>query len=250
MYPWQLTREVTLSTMHPELPTVHATRESLIEPIVRSALAHRPDARVVDLGCHEGYFAHRVLAWGAGSVVAVDVRDVNIRRATLLREHFAISPERLELRRASVYDLRPEELGRFDVVLVLGLIYHLENPIGSLRLAGALATPGGLVVVEAQLHRGGPVQAGRGVTGETGEPAFTEEAATWAAKFEPLHEQEGTPLAAYGGVISLIPNAAAVVQALEVIGLERVHRLEAGKDHNLQYRLGDRGVFVGYAPRS
>jgi hypothetical protein len=116
-------------------------------------------------------------------------------------------------------------------------------------MARELAAPEGLVVVEAQLHRGEAVMAGRGVTGElTGEAAFTTEAATWAAKFEPPEEQTGTPLAAFGGVISLIPNAAAVVQALEVVGLRNVRRLEAADQDNVQYQRVDRGVFVGHAP--
>jgi hypothetical protein len=71
------------------------------------------------------------------------------------------------------------------------------------------------------------------------------------AKLEPQDVQETTPLAAYGGVVSLIPNRAAVEQALHAVGFEGVRIAPAsGDDLNQQYRRGDRGVFVGWAPGS
>lgn len=248
MYPWRLTDELTVQTMNRELPAVHATRERLIEPQVRRAL--QAGGRVVDLGAHEGWFSLRALEWGADSVLAVDVREINTRRAVLLRDHFGIPPERLRVHTASVYDIDAADIGRFDVVLALGLIYHLENPIGALRVAAGLAAPGALIVVESQLHRGGPVKTGWGMTDErTGESILITEAASWVAKFEPLDVQDTTPLAAYGGVVSLIPNRAALEQALHAVGFEGVRIAAAsGDDLNQQYRRGDRGVFVGWAP--
>jgi tRNA (mo5U34)-methyltransferase len=243
MYPWRLTEDIEVPAMHPELPSVHATREELIEPTVKTALLDGR-ARVIDLGAHEGYFSHRALDWGAAFVLAVDVRTVNTRRAKLLRDHYGISSDALKVRTASVYDLDADELGLFDVVLALGLIYHLENPIGALRVARALAKPGGLVVVEAQLTRqDAPIQVGWGITSE-----YSGEAASWAARFEEPEVQENTPLAAYGGVISLIPNRAALIQAMEVVGLTRIAALPAAPHHNSQYRTGDRAVVVGWAP--
>ncbi|MBE2317423.1 class I SAM-dependent methyltransferase [Solirubrobacter sp. CPCC 204708] len=239
MYPWALTDQVQVEAMHPELPSVHATREALIEPLMREALAS--GGRVVDLGAHEGYFSHRALAWGADSVLALDVREIDTRRAELLRDHFSISPEALQVRTASVYDVDPAEIGQFDVVLVLGLIYHLENPIGALRVAASLAKPGALVVVESQLTRQAePIEHGWGVTGWV-----LHEPASWAARLEPAEEQEHTPLSAFGGVISLVPNQAALLQALQVAGVDDVKILKAEPDHNPQYVAVDRVVVAG-----
>jgi hypothetical protein len=50
---------------------------------------------------------------------------------------------------ADVFNLHRERMGTFDVVLCLGLIYHLENPIGALRIARALTAA--VCVVESQL---------------------------------------------------------------------------------------------------
>jgi SAM-dependent methyltransferase len=200
-----------------------------------------PEATVLDLGCNEGWFAQRALEWGAARAVGVDVREVNVRRARLVRDHLGIPAERLELVRAGVHDLDVERLGRFDVVLVLGLIYHLEDPVGALRIARAAAR--GTVVVESQLtaHRD-PIRLGWGRSGD-----YTEAAGHWAALFEPAEAQaaEGNLLSSYGGVLSLVPNRAALLEALEVVGLRDVRMLDAPAHLNPQYVKGDRGIAVG-----
>jgi ribosomal protein L11 methylase PrmA len=69
---WRLTDDVQVTTMHHELPAGHATREEIIEPLARKALAE--GGRVIDLGCHEGWYSQPALEWGADFALAVDVR--------------------------------------------------------------------------------------------------------------------------------------------------------------------------------
>jgi tRNA (mo5U34)-methyltransferase len=244
MYPWRLTSGVEISLEGSELPSIHATRAAMIEPVVREALkAAGPGASLLDLGCNEGWFAHRALEWGADRVVGLDVREANIRRASLIRDHFGIDGERLEFERANVLELDPEQLGTFDVVLVLGLIYHLENPVGALRTARALTL--GTAVVESQLtahHE--PIRLGWGETG-----VFCEAPGHWASVVEPAEQQldEGNPLASFGGVVSLVPNRAALIEGMEVAGFADVRMLDAPADANPQYVEGHRGIAAGRA---
>jgi tRNA (mo5U34)-methyltransferase len=242
MYPWRLTPDLEVSPASSELESVHSTRAQMIEPVVREALAAAgPDASVLDLGCNEGWFAHRALEWGAARVAGFDIRAINVRRATLIRDHFGIPAERLRFEQSSVYDLDAAQLGTFDVVLVLGLIYHLEDPIGALRIARALSR--GTVVVESQLTaQQAPIPVGWGQTG-----VFKEAPEHWAAILEPAAEQEdeGNLLSSFGGVLSLVPNRAALVQALEVVGLADVRMLDAPAHLNEQYVEGHRAIAVG-----
>jgi tRNA (mo5U34)-methyltransferase len=235
IYPWRLRDGSEVRVANAELPSIHRTRAELIEPRVRAALAAAgSEATALDLACNEGWFSHRLLDWGASRVVAVDVREKNLQRAALMRDHFDIRPERLELRQGDVFELAPEDLGQYDVVLVLGLIYHVENPMGVLRLARGCTKS--LCVIESQLTRQTqPIVHGLGQTGE-------------------LHESEGSfamqlergdnSLASTGNVISLIPNRTALAQMAQVAGFDSGEFATPHADHNPQYVSGDRAVLL------
>jgi tRNA (mo5U34)-methyltransferase len=239
MYAWQLGEGVATPVLAPELPDIHRTRLELMEGAVRAALsAAGPNATVIDLACNEGWFSHRVLEWGASRVLGVDIRPPLIRRAELMRAHFGIPPERLELRCADVFDLNTSELETFDVVLCLGLVYHLENPIGAMRIARALTR--GVCVIESQLTR----QEEAIVLGNGQSDLFEESPASFAARVEV--DYESNMLASAGGVVSLTPNRAALVQGAEAAGFAELELAQPAAGHNKQYVLGDRAVLLAW----
>jgi tRNA (mo5U34)-methyltransferase len=239
MYAWQLGEDLVTPVVGPELPDIHRTRLELMEAEVRAALsAAGPDATVIDLACNEGWFSHRLLEWGASHVLGVDIRPQLISRAELIRAHFGVLPERLEFRCADVFDLDASQLGTFDVVLCLGLVYHLENPIGAIRIARALTR--GLCVIESQLTRQTEVI----VHGNGRSDQYEESAASFATVVEADHEQN--LLASAGGIVSMIPNEPALLQAAEVAGFRRLELAHPAPGHNRQYRLGDRAVLLAW----
>jgi tRNA (mo5U34)-methyltransferase len=237
MYPWQFGGGVVTPILGPELPDIHRTRLALMEGPVRAALsAAGPNASVIDLACNEGWFSHRVLEWGASRVLGIDIRPQLIRRAELVRSHFGIPPERFELRCADVFDINVSQLGTFDVVLCLGLIYHLENPIGAMRLARALTR--GICVIESQLTR----QEEAIVLGNGQSNLYEESMASFAARVET--DWEDNMLASAGGVVSLTPNRAALLQGAAAAGFAELELAPAALGHNPQYVLGDRAVLI------
>ena len=83
--------------------------------------------RVLDIGAWDGWFTFEMERRGA-EVVAIDRWD-NPR----FREIHAALGSRAEYRQMNVYDLSPARLGRFDVVLFLGVLYHLKHPLLALE---------------------------------------------------------------------------------------------------------------------
>lgn len=238
MFPWQL-GPARVRLLNDHLPAVHRTREAMIEPAVRDALAAAgPQATALDLGCSEGWFSHRLLEWGARRVVGVDVRERNVHRACLVRDHFDISEERLAFQRADVNELDHRALGEFDVVLMLGLVYHLEDPVGAIRRARELTR--GLCVIESQLTRQRrPIAYGWGVPG-----AVMHADASFAAAVEDAPDH---PIASAPGAVSLIPNQAALDLAAHAAGFGDLELASASPGADPQYVSGDRVVMLARA---
>jgi tRNA (mo5U34)-methyltransferase len=97
-------------------------------------------ARALDIGCNAGFYAFELAARGA-SVLAVDVDEHYLHQARWAAPQ--LDPGGLvEFRRMSVYALAGLQ-DRFDVVLFLGVLYHLRHPLLALdvvaeRVAGRL----------------------------------------------------------------------------------------------------------------
>jgi SAM-dependent methyltransferase len=243
IYPWRLGDGRELAIAGDWLPAVHATRARLIEPAVRAAFdAAGQGATALDLACNEGWFSHRLLDWGASKVVGVDVREGNIRRATMLRDHFGIEPERFEIVQGDVFELAPSELGQFDVVLLLGLIYHVEDPTRVIRLARACTKPGGVCAIETQLTaHDEPVRFG------AGRPEMYRDAPGSFAVLVEEGPEVVSSLGASGAVLSLIPNRAALEDMMRVAGFASWEFAEPSPDDEPQYVAGDRTVALARA---
>jgi tRNA (mo5U34)-methyltransferase len=83
--------------------------------------------RVLDVGAWNGCMSFECERRGATEVVALSPEDPDWSGFNHL--HDALGSTRTHYRLGSVYDLDPEELGYFDVVLFCGVLYHLRYPL-------------------------------------------------------------------------------------------------------------------------
>lgn len=109
--------------------------------------------RCLDVGTYDGFFAFEMERRGAASVVATDISDhsqwdwswsMRSRGAEYLalvagekgrgfaeaRAALGSAVEKVEI---SVYDLSPEAVGEFDVVVCGSLMLHLKNPVAAME---------------------------------------------------------------------------------------------------------------------
>jgi tRNA (mo5U34)-methyltransferase len=138
---------------------------------------------VLDIGAYDGFFSFAVERLGAARVVALDhyvwsadmaayLRDWRESQRTgaalpSIHESRHWQPDTMPGRRA--FDAAREilgskvevvvgdfmtmdlgDLGRFDVVLFLGVLYHMENPLGAMRRVASVTAPDGLAVIETE----------------------------------------------------------------------------------------------------
>jgi tRNA (mo5U34)-methyltransferase len=80
----------------------------------------------LDIGCNAGFYAFELARRGA-HVLAIDVDQHYQRQALWARARFGLD-ERVELARMHVYEVRDLDQ-TFDLVLFLGVLYHLRYPL-------------------------------------------------------------------------------------------------------------------------
>ena len=104
--------------------------------------------RVLDIGCADGFFSFVAEQRSAAEVVAVDYRQPTKSGFSVGK---AIFGSRVEYHVENVYDLTPEKYGRFDVILFLGVLYHLRHPLLAFDRIRQMSKPNGLLFVTSQI---------------------------------------------------------------------------------------------------
>ncbi len=98
--------------------------------------------RVLDIGCADGFFSFLAESRGA-EVVAID----SWPRQGFFLAHELLGSE-VEFHQASIYDLRPDDFGLFDIVFFFGVYYHLKSPIRALERVASLTREWALIESE------------------------------------------------------------------------------------------------------
>jgi tRNA (mo5U34)-methyltransferase len=102
---------------------------------------------VLDIGCNAGFYAFEMARRGAARVVGIDHDPAYLAQARFAAELLGFPA--IEFRQVSTYDVGALQ-ERFDVVLFLGVLYHLRHPLLALDLIHEHVTRDLLVVQSMQ----------------------------------------------------------------------------------------------------
>lgn len=232
MYEFDLGEGVRTPVYLESLKAVHAMRRDMIFRFLDAASFDYPAATVLDIACNEGYFLFEMLKRGARHGLGIEGRAENIAKAEFVKR--CLNYPNCDFRLGDVFaaDYGP---GPRDVVFLLGIIYHVENPIGLIRKAAAAT--GRYLFVETQLCKPpGPITYGWGIP-----DAYHQAEGCFAV----IEEAADNPLASMGG-LSLIPNLAAIAMVMRHCGFASVVQLRPDAAvRERQYDCVDRVVLVG-----
>ena len=94
--------------------------------------------RVLDIGARDGFFSFECERRGAAEVVAIDYVPVEQTGFLVAKK---ILESRLDLVHENIYNLTPDRYGKFDIVLFLGVLYHLPDPMRALDIVFSMMRP-------------------------------------------------------------------------------------------------------------
>jgi tRNA (mo5U34)-methyltransferase len=212
----------------PFIIETHMTRAELVFPVLDETFGGRwQHTSCLDMACHQGWFAMQMALRGAREVRGVDVRPEHIERARLISELADLDNARFD--RDNLFDLDPERDGTFGLTLFLGILYHLENPVGALKTARAMTEE--LCVIETQVAHSVPPMTYRWGP----DPNRRTGSAIAVGRVDALH-------AAEGGAVVLVPTLEALYDMLYAAGFANVRRAEPPPGAQEQYASGDRVI--------
>lgn len=148
---------------------------------------------ILDVGANDGYFTIAALLCGASKVTAINTQDCPTYPENLVyaAKLWNVSAQVL------VGDFRSYPFReQYDVIFLLGVLYHLENVFDAIKLLRSLLSDTGVLFIETQMSQ---IQSSL--------PLFE-----YASDIYPTIEPQGKPHLGYVGVSNyLFPNRAAIL---------------------------------------
>jgi tRNA (mo5U34)-methyltransferase len=178
------------------------------------------DMTVLDIGASDGFFSFEAERRGARRVLATDIWSGEVwgmqpkTGFQIARKALNSKVESMEI---DVLDLTPEKVGVFDLVLFLGVLYHMRHPL--LALERVFAVTGRQLILETHIEWVGGTR-----------PMMV---------FYPGSELNRDPTNWWG------PNPAAVEAMLKSVGFSKVVKY---REYPPRRRVGLRKTIKGFLP--
>ena len=100
------------------------------------------------MGCNCGGFSFAAAKYGAKEIVGIDSNQRNIDQANAIREY--LNTPNIKFVKLEVEKLSEKMFGKFDIVILAGILYHLENPIGVMRRISEITKS--MLMVDCHVH--------------------------------------------------------------------------------------------------
>jgi SAM-dependent methyltransferase len=172
--------------------------------------------RILDIACNAGFWSTQCALLGA-NVVGFDARPELIEQANLVKD--IVGLDNVEFRLLDFGAMTPATLGQFDVVLNLGILYHLPDPLAALAATKMMAQE--YIVLDTNLWQ-------------------SDEPIIWLHWENPVDIRD----AKTAGVVGF-PSKSAIEVMLRHIGVTNFHELPLHTDDVPgDYLIGDRATWL------
>jgi SAM-dependent methyltransferase len=195
----------------------HAQRyRYFFEPLLAALGGSLSNRTVLDLGCNAGYWSLASLHAGCDFVCAIDGRLMHVLQAELVMAAERIGGRRYRLIHADVLQMDFTPLGRFNIVLCLGLLYHVNQPMQLLERAVSACTD--ILVIDTSVF-------------PSADPVLAIE-----------HDDLSDPRSALGSDLVFFPSVPALVSMVRALGMRGVVLRPSFSDYSgsEDYRDGKR----------
>jgi tRNA (mo5U34)-methyltransferase len=230
-YAYEFTNGAQSVAPSAEIQEIHAYRaEAIFSHLDRLFAGRWTDVRCLDLACHEGWFSMQIAQRGAAAVRGIDIRPDHIEKARWIAEAGGVSNAQFQTEDLFALSERSNE--QHDIVLCLGILYHLENPMGAVRVARQFTK--NVCVIETLVSRTATMHAAK-----TGYPQPREGPGAIVLPSDPVHGHEPAGIA-------IIPSLPAFHLMLQHAGFRAIHLVMPTPTASPLFQSYDRVILFAY----
>lgn len=110
----------------------------------------------LDIGAWDGYYSFEMEKRKASRVVAIDNYYRKEDDRCQEKKGFEVAKEirasKVDFKNMDVYELSPDKIGEFDIVLFLGVLYHLRHPLLALERIASVTKD--VMILESYVSEG------------------------------------------------------------------------------------------------
>ena len=128
--PWRHNIRLPFGVYTAHVPDHYPSHQVIMRVIDQHLDGGFAGKRIVDIGCLEAYFAAECALQGA-DVLGIDGKTINIKKCEFVKS--ALGIKTIRFAEDDAMNVTRRKYGRFDVSLVLGLLYHLDDPFTFLK---------------------------------------------------------------------------------------------------------------------
>lgn len=104
-------------------------KQYILDPVIKLFGGSLRNKRVLDLGCNSGFWSLCAIQEGADFALGIDARKMFIEQANFVFEVKEVDKNKYRFITGNIFDIDFADFGTFDIVLCLGLLYHINSPI-------------------------------------------------------------------------------------------------------------------------
>lgn len=223
----------TASYLPKSAVAVHETRLAMMRKVLGPALADE-QLTALDLASHQGWFSMHLAHMGCSRVTGLEPRESHVADSRLMMR--ALGLDAVSFIQSDIEHIDGSGVEPADIVLMFGLLYHLENPVAAIRAAHRYCQRVCLIETQVGPHLSGPL--------DWGSYEFVHPIQGCFSVIDETHETHG-PEGSTGG-ICLAPSAPTLLWIMEKVGFRDVALIEPPEDGYEQHRHRKRVVAVGW----
>lgn len=132
----------------PETYRMRGAIELFFPPLLKLYRGSFNGLRILDVGCNCGGFSFEASKYGSKEIIGIDADDKNIEQANAIKRY--LGTKNVKFLKLTAEEINKGDFGKFDITILAGILYHLEDPIGVMKRISEVTAS--TILIDSHVH--------------------------------------------------------------------------------------------------